>query len=122
MYTLVAESLDNPYIFLRITNTKENVDFLHTKMVHVFGLFLYHIQHLERMESECARFHSTHNEMGDDVESVSELRDQYLKFLDIIVVSNTVYILIRIVQNNTLHMYIHCTCICTCICIHVIIF
>ena len=45
------------------------------------------MQHLERLESECAKFHSTHSVMGDDVESVSDLRDQYLKFLNIIAVS-----------------------------------
>ena len=45
------------------------------------------MQHLERLESECAQFHSTHSVMGDDVESVSDLRDQYLKFIDIIAVS-----------------------------------
>ena len=44
-------------------------------------------QHLERLESECSRFHSTHSEMGDEVQSVSQLQEQYLKFLDIIAVS-----------------------------------
>ena len=45
------------------------------------------VQHLERLEAECARFHSSHTQMGDDVELVTALRDQYRQFLDIIAVS-----------------------------------
>jgi hypothetical protein len=41
-------------------------------------------KHLERLEAECSRFHSSHSAMGDDAHSVSQLKDQYLQFLDII--------------------------------------
>lgn len=48
---------------------------------------VFFLQHLERLESECAQFHSTHAKMGDDMKSVSHLKDEYRKFLNAITVS-----------------------------------
>ena len=65
------------------------------------------VQYLERLESECARFHSAHNQMGDDMESVSDLKDKYLKFLGIIAVSIYISIQAALIQYCLSILLVH---------------
>lgn len=60
---------------------------VHVVMPIMVYMCVFILQHLERLELECAQFHSTRTIMGDDMNSVSNLRDEYLKFLNSITVS-----------------------------------